>query len=179
MNRLFGGLMKSITKPWQMYPVGALFGLGFDTATEVALLVLAGTATASGLPWYAILCLPVLFAAGMCLLDTIDGSFMNFAYGWAFSRPVRKVFYNLTITGLSVAVAFIIGTAELLSVLSGQLGWQGGFWSWVGDLDLNTLGFVIVGLFAATWVVALLAWRYGNIEEKWSAAMRPAEALDD
>lgn len=91
--------MKSITKPWQMYPLGLLFGLGFDTATEIALLVLAGSGAASGLPWYAILCLPVLFAAGMSLLDTIDGSFMNFAYGWAFSKPVRKVYYNLTITG--------------------------------------------------------------------------------
>ncbi len=96
-----------------MYPIGVLFGLGFDTATEVALLVLAGGAAGAGLPWYAILCLPVLFAAGMSLLDTIDGSFMNFAYGWAFSKPVRKVFYNLTITGLSVAVALVIGTIEL------------------------------------------------------------------
>ena len=96
-----------------MYPIGVLFGLGFDTATEVALLVLAGGAGAAGLPWYAILCLPILFAAGMSLLDSIDGSFMNFAYGWAFSQPVRKVFYNLTITGLSVAVALIIGTIEL------------------------------------------------------------------
>ena len=103
-------------------PVGLLFGLGFDTATEVALLVLAGSGAASGLPWYAILCLPVLFAAGMCLLDTIDGSFMNFAYGWAFSKPVRKVYYNLTITGLSVAVALIIGTVELLGLLSRQAG---------------------------------------------------------
>ncbi len=118
LNRLLGRVMKSITKPWQMYPFGLLFGLGFDTATEVALLVLAGSGAASGLPWYAILCLPVLFAAGMSLLDTIDGSFMNFAYGWAFSKPVRKVYYNLTITGLSVAVALIIGTAELLGLLA-------------------------------------------------------------
>jgi nickel/cobalt transporter (NiCoT) family protein len=173
MNRLFGGVMKSITKPWQMYPVGILFGLGFDTATEVALLVLAGTAAASSLPWYAILCLPVLFAAGMSLLDTIDGSFMNFAYGWAFSQPVRKVYYNLTITGLSVAIAALIGTAELLSVLAGQLNWTGGFWSWVSGLNLNTLGFAIVGLFVVTWVVALAIWRYAEIEKKWSAALQP------
>ena len=99
MNRFFGPLARRIDKPWKMYPVGILFGLGFDTATEVALLVLSGTAVASGLPFWAILCLPILFAAGMSLLDTIDGSFMNFAYGWAFSKPVRKVYYNITITG--------------------------------------------------------------------------------
>jgi high-affinity nickel-transport protein len=172
MNRFFGRIMKSITKEWQMYPVGVLFGLGFDTATEVALLVLAGTSAAAGLPWYAILCLPVLFAAGMCLLDTIDGSFMNFAYGWAFSKPVRKVYYNITITGLSVAVALIIGTIELLSLLGNQLGFEGPFWDWLGNLDLNILGFVIVGLFVATWVAALLIWRFGRIEEKWTAGMQ-------
>ncbi len=121
MNRFFGRLTRTVTKPWQMYPIGVLFGLGFDTATEVALLVLAGGAAGAGLPWYAILCLPILFAAGMSLLDTIDGSFMNFAYGWAFSKPVRKVFYNLTITGLSVAVALVIGTIELGGLLAAEL----------------------------------------------------------
>ena len=99
MNRILGGATKAVTKPWHMYPVGLLFGLGFDTATEVSLLVLAGGAAAFALPWYAILTLPILFAAGMSLLDTIDGCFMNFAYGWAFSKPVRKVYYNITITG--------------------------------------------------------------------------------
>ena len=117
MNRILGGVTKSVTKPWQMYPVGLLFGLGFDTATEVSLLVLAGGAAAFSLPWYAILTLPILFAAGMSLLDSIDGCFMNFAYGWAFSKPVRKVYYNITITGLSVAVALIIGTIELVSIM--------------------------------------------------------------
>jgi nickel/cobalt transporter (NiCoT) family protein len=178
MSRIFGRVMRSISRPWQMYPVGVLFGLGFDTATEVALLVLAGTSAAAGLPWYAILCLPVLFAAGMSLLDTIDGSFMNFAYGWAFSQPVRKVYYNITITGLSVAVALIIGTVELLSLVANQLGWTGGFWDWVGGLDLNTLGFVIVGLFVATWAAALLIWRYGRIEEKWSATLRSTQPAE-
>ncbi|MBV9516424.1 MAG: HoxN/HupN/NixA family nickel/cobalt transporter [Mycobacteriaceae bacterium] len=172
MNRFFGRIMKSITKPWQMYPVGLLFGLGFDTATEVALLVLAGTSAAAGLPWYAILCLPVLFAAGMSLLDTIDGSFMNFAYGWAFSKPVRKIYYNITVTALSVAVALIIGTIELLGLLAGQLGLSGGFWDWITGLDLNILGFVIVGLFAATWIASLLIWRFGRIEDKWAAKLR-------
>ncbi|MFL5993176.1 MAG: HoxN/HupN/NixA family nickel/cobalt transporter [Streptomyces sp.] len=171
MNRLLGRVMKSITKPWQMYPLGLLFGLGFDTATEIALLVLAGSGAASGLPWYAILTLPVLFAAGMSLLDTIDGSFMNFAYGWAFSKPVRKVYYNLTITGLSVAVALLIGTVELLGLLAEKLGLHGPFWDWIGGLDLNLLGFVIVGLFFATWVVALVVWKVGRIEEKWTAGL--------
>ncbi len=172
MNRFLGGLMRSITKPWQMYPVGLLFGLGFDTASEVALLVLAGSGAAAGLPWYAILCLPVLFAAGMSLLDTIDGSFMNFAYGWAFSKPVRKVYYNITITGLSVAVALIIGTVELLSLAAQQLNLTGPFWRWISGVNLNVLGFVIVGLFVATWAVALLVWRIAGIEEKWNAGAR-------
>ena len=122
MNRLLGGATRAVNKPWQMYPVGLLFGLGFDTATEISLLVLAGGAAAFGLPWYAILTLPILFAAGMSLLDTLDGCFMNVAYGWAFTKPVRKVYYNLTITGLSVAVALIIGTIELVSILTDKLG---------------------------------------------------------
>lgn len=169
MNRLLGRLTKSITKSWQMYPLGLLFGLGFDTATEIALLVLAGTGAASGLPWYAILCLPVLFAAGMTLLDTIDGAFMNFAYGWAFSKPVRKVYYNLTITGLSVAVALVIGTVELLGLVGDKADLRGPFWSWIAGLDLNILGYLIVGLFIATWITALAVWKFGHIEEKWSA----------
>jgi nickel/cobalt transporter (NiCoT) family protein len=169
LNRFLGRFTKSITKSWHMYPIGLLFGLGFDTATEIALLVLAGTSAAAGLPWYAILCLPVLFTAGMCLLDTIDGSFMNFAYGWAFSNPVRKIYYNITITGLSVAVALLIGSTELLGVFAGQLRWRGAFWDWLGGLDLNTVGFAVVGMFVLTWVVALLVWRYGRIEEKWAA----------
>ena len=117
MNRFFGPLARRVDTPWKMYPIGVLFGLGFDTATEVALLVLAGSAVVSGLPFYAILSLPILFAAGMCLFDTADGCFMNFAYDWAFARPVRKVYYNLTITGLSVFVAFFVGTIEILGLI--------------------------------------------------------------
>jgi high-affinity nickel-transport protein len=172
LNRFLGRFTKSITKSWHMYPIGLLFGLGFDTATEIALLVLAGTSAAAGLPWYAILCLPVLFTAGMCLLDTVDGSFMNFAYGWAFSNPVRKIYYNITITGLSVAVALLIGSIELLGLFASQLGWRGAFWDWLGGLDLNTVGFAVVGMFVLTWVVALLVWRYGRIEEKWAPATK-------
>jgi nickel/cobalt transporter (NiCoT) family protein len=171
MNRFLGGMTKTVEKPRQIYPVGVLFGLGFDTATEVALLVIAGGAAGAGLPWYAILCLPVLFAAGMSLLDTVDGSFMNYAYGWAFAQPVRKVFYNLTVTGLSVLVALVIGTIELGGLLASELGLTGSFWTWFETVDINTLGFVIVGLFAATWIAALLVWRLGRIEERWSAKL--------
>jgi high-affinity nickel-transport protein len=176
INRFLGRFTKSITKSWHMYPVGLLFGLGFDTATTIALLVLAGSSAAAGLPWYAILCLPVLFTAGMCLLDTIDGSFMNFAYGWAFSSPVRKIYYNITITALSVAVALVIGSIELVGLFAGQLGWRGRLWDWLGSLDLNTVGFVVVGMFVVTWAVALLVWRYGRIEEKWASPSIGAES---
>ncbi len=169
MNRFFGRLTKSITKPQQMYPIGVLFGLGFDTATEVALLVIAGSAGAAGLPFYAILCLPILFAAGMCLMDTIDGSFMNFAYGWAFSKPVRKVFYNITITSLSVLVALVIGTIELGGLIASELNLSGSFWDWFENININFLGFVIVGMFVTTWAIALAVWRLARIEERWSA----------
>ncbi len=175
MNRFFKRFTKAVERPAQMYPIGVLFGLGFDTATEVALLFLAAGAAGAGLPFYAILCLPILFAAGMSLLDTIDGSFMNFAYGWAFSRPVRKVFYNLTITALSVFVALVIGSIEIFGLLAEKLGLKGGFWDWLGAIDLNTIGYLIVALFVATWALALAIWRFGRIEERWSAALKPPE----
>jgi high-affinity nickel-transport protein len=144
--------------------------LGFDTFTEVAFLVLAGSAVAAGLPFWAILCLPILFAAGMSLLDTIDGSFMNFAYGWAFSKPVRKVYYNLTITGLSVFVALFIGTLELLQVVTSQLKLTGGFWNYAASFNINTAGFIIVGMFVVVWAGALLVWKYGRVESRWEKA---------
>ena len=174
MNRLLGGLTKSVRKPWHIYPVGVLFGLGFDTATEVGLLVIAGGAAALALPFYVILVLPVLFAAGMCLLDTIDGVFMNAAYGWAFMKPVRKVFYNITITSVSVAVALIIGTIELASVVADQAGITSGPLAAVAGIPLDYAGYAIVGLFVLAWVVALGVWRYGRIEERWSADLAPA-----
>jgi len=176
MNRILGGATRAVTKPWHMYPVGLLFGLGFDTATEVSLLVLAGGAAAFNLPWYALLTLPVLFAAGMSLLDSIDGCFMNFAYGWAFSKPVRKVYYNITITGLSVAVALLIGGVEIVSILTEKLSITSGPLAWVGGLDLNVVGYAIVAMFLLTWVVALAVWRYGRIEEKWSMNLREASS---
>jgi high-affinity nickel-transport protein len=171
MNRLLGGHAQKIDSSVKMYPVGVLFGLGFDTATEVALLVLAGSAVVGGLPFYAILSLPVLFAAGMCLFDTLDGCFMNFAYDWAFANPVRKVFYNLTITGLSVAVAFFVGTIEILGLIGQEVNLSSPFWDFVRGFNINTAGFVIVGLFVATWAAALLYWRLARVEEKWDAAL--------
>ena len=170
MNRILGPLSARVSESWHMYPVGILFGLGFDTATEVVLLFLAAGAATSGLPVYAILCLPVLFAAGMSLLDTIDGSFMNFAYGWAFSKPVRKVYYNITITGLSVAVALLIGSIELFGLLASELHLSGGFWGFMSGFDINQAGFIIVGLFVVTWAAALAIWRFAHIERRWETA---------
>jgi high-affinity nickel-transport protein len=166
MNRVLGRYARRIDSSRQMYPVGVLFGLGFDTATEIALLVLAGSAVVGGLPLAAILALPVLFAAGMCLFDTLDGCFMNFAYGWAFANPVRKIFYNLTITGLSVAVAFIIGSIELLGLVGRESGSTSPFWNFVRGFNINEAGFAIVGLFVVTWAMALLYWRLARVEEK-------------
>jgi high-affinity nickel-transport protein len=167
MMRFLRPLANRVDTPWKMYPIGFLFGLGFDTATEVALLVLAGTAVVGGLPFYAILSLPILFAAGMSLFDTLDGCFMNFAYDWAFARPVRKVFYNLTITSLSVFVAFFIGAVEIIGLL-GQEGHLGGpVWSFLEHFNINSAGLFIVGVFVVTWAVALGVWHFGRIEQKW------------
>jgi high-affinity nickel-transport protein len=167
MNRFFGRLSRAVNSSWQMYPIGFLFGLGFDTASEVALLALAAGAASTGLPFYVVICLPLIFAAGMSLMDTADGAFMSKAYSWAFSNPVRKIYYNITVTGLSVLVALLIGTVELLSILQDRLGLAGPFWDFIGSLDLGMVGYLIVGLFVLTWVVAYAIWRLGRIEERW------------
>ncbi len=175
MFRFFGRLMNSIHSPWQMYPVGILFGLGFDTATEIALLAATAGAATSHLPWYSILCLPILFTAGMTLLDTIDGSFMNFAYGWAFSRPVRKVYYNIVITALSVFVALFIGTVEVVGLVSTEAHLHGGFWDWTANFNINRAGFIIAGAFVVVWLLAVSVWRWGRVEDRWErAAVRAA-----
>jgi high-affinity nickel-transport protein len=171
MNRVLGPWARRVDRPWKMYPIGVLFGLGFDTATEVALLVLSGTAVSGGLPFWAVLCLPVLFAAGMSLFDTLDGCFMNFAYGWAFSRPARKLYYNVVVTGLSVVMAFTIATIEVLGLLSTQLHIEGAFWRTMANFNINTAGYVIVGLFVATWILALAVWRIAKIESRWDSAV--------
>jgi len=175
MMRFFGPIARRIDTSWKMYPLGILFGLGFDTATEVALLVLAGSSVIAGLPWWAILSLPMLFAGGMSLLDTIDGSFMNFAYGWAFSRPVRKVYYNIVITGLSVLVAIFIGGLEVAQVFANQLNLDGGFWSYAKNFNINRAGFIIVAMFVAVWALALLLWRFGRVEERWHKKAHAAQ----
>ncbi|MDT7615116.1 MAG: nickel/cobalt transporter (NiCoT) family protein [Pseudonocardiales bacterium] len=176
LARILGKVLRMVNKPWHMFPVGFIFGLGFDTATEVTLLVLAGGAAAFALPWYAILVLPVLFAAGMSLFDTADGVFMSAAYGWAFLKPVRKVFYNLTVTALSVLVALVIGGIELLQLLATETGATSGPLAAIAGLDLEHVGYVIVGLFVATWLLALGVWRFGRIEERWTADATPVES---
>jgi high-affinity nickel-transport protein len=171
MNRFLNGVTKSVRKPWHIYPIGVLFGLGFDTATEVSLLVLAGGAAAFSLPFYAILVLPILFAAGMCLMDTAQCVFMNAAYGWAFAKPVRTVFYNITITSISIAVALIIGTVELIGVFVEQTGVTDGPLAAVAGIPLDYAGYGIVALFVVSWIAAVAVWRLGRIEERWSAPL--------
>jgi high-affinity nickel-transport protein len=160
MSRVFlRRLGDRIDRSWKMYPLGVLFGLGFDTASEVALLAVAAGVATHHVPFLAVLSLPLLFAAGMSLMDTIDGAFMSRAYGWAFSSPVRKVYYNLTVTSLSVLVALVIGGAELGQVLASR------------SPDLSRLGYLVVGLFGATWLVSALVWKVRGIERRWSARL--------
>lgn len=170
LYRFFGPLARAVRHSWQMYPIGLLFGLGFDTATEVGLLALTAGAASAALPWYAVLSLPVIFAAGMSMMDTADGAFMSQAYGWAFAKPVRKVYYNITVTGLSVLVAFVVGTIELLSILAQGLNLSGGFWDAVSNFDLNRAGIGIVVLFVATWAISVAIWHLGRIEQRWAVA---------
>jgi high-affinity nickel-transport protein len=170
MNRFFlGRFAASIRSSWQMYPLGVLFGLGFDTATEVGLLALAAGVATHHVPFLAILSLPILFAAGMCLMDTADGAFMSHAYGWAFSNPVRKVYYNITVTTLSVTVALVIGTVELLQVVAQRLSLDSGFWGWLGALSFGNIGYAVVGLFVLTWAASIVIWKARRIEERWGS----------
>jgi nickel/cobalt transporter (NiCoT) family protein len=172
LTRLFGRLFKLITSSWQMYLVGFLFGLGFDTASEISFLAVSAGAAAQHLPLYALISLPLIFAAGMSLMDTADGAFMSQAYAWAFSNPVRRVFYNLTMTALSVFVALFVGLFELSQLLVQQLDLRGGAWDVIRRMDLGVMGFVIVGAFVATWAAALLIYQSLHIEERWSSALR-------
>ncbi len=176
--RFFGRWMKAIDKEWKLYPVGVVFGMGFDTATEVALLTTTALLASEHIAWQAILALPVLFTAGMTLMDTTDGLFMNLAYGWAFFNPVRKVYYNLAITGLSVAICFFIGGIESLSLVPQELhgvSQTSGFWGFMYNFNINTAGFVIVGMFIVTWAGAMAIWRWGRIEEKWTARLQAGD----
>jgi high-affinity nickel-transport protein len=169
MGRFFRPLLRMVDSSWKMYPVGLLFGLGFDTATEVGLLSLAAATAGKGLPIPFILLFPLLFTAGMCLLDTTDGILMLGAYGWAFVKPIRKLYYNLNITLISVLVAFVVGTIEIISIVSGLLKLSGGFWDYVTNLDFGVLGGMIIGIFIASWVISTLFYRikrYDHIEVK-------------
>ena len=168
MNRLFGGrLQKVINHSWQMYPLGVLFGVGFDTASEVGLLAMTAGAAAGDLPVAAILSLPILFAAGMSAMDTTDGVLMVKAYNWAFVNPLRKIFYNITITSLSIVVAVSIGTIELLQVFIRLLDLDGRFFELVAGLDFGVLGYVIVGIFLLAWGVSAAVWKFGRIEQRY------------
>ncbi|HEV2012355.1 MAG TPA: HoxN/HupN/NixA family nickel/cobalt transporter [Candidatus Dormibacteraeota bacterium] len=172
LTRLFGRLFKMITHSWQMYLVGFLFGLGFDTASEISFLAISAGAAAQHIPLYALISLPLIFAAGMSLMDTADGAFMSHAYSWAFSNPVRKVFYNLTVTALSVFVALFVGGVELTQLLIQQLNLRGGIWDSVGRLSFGSMGYVIVGAFVVTWAGAFLIYKSQHIEERWSRALK-------
>ena len=171
MGRFFRPLLRMVDRSWKMYPVGFLFGLGFDTATEVGLLGIAASSAGKGLPVAYILIFPFLFTAGMCLLDTTDGILMLGAYGWAFVKPIRKLYYNLNITLISVLVALVVGTIEVISIISGLLNLSGGFWDNVNNLDFGVLGGIIIGIFILSWIVSTIIYKvkgYDNIEVKES-----------
>jgi nickel/cobalt transporter (NiCoT) family protein len=175
LNRIFGRFFRVVREPWQIYPIGVLFGLGFDTATEVLIIGLAVVVAGSGaVPLWSVLILPLLFTCGMVLSDTTDGFAMRYAYGWAFNHPIRKLFYNLTLTVISVMVAFAIGGVELLQVLSTEMGWSGPVWAWVDNLNFESLGIGIVILFLASWGVAMAIY-YAKGYEKipWGPPDRP------
>ncbi len=173
MTRVFGRLFRVILHSWQMYPVGFLFGLGFDTASEVALLAISAGAAAQGIPFGALVSLPLIFAAGMSLMDTADGAFMSKAYTWAFASPMRKVFYNLTVTSLSVFVALFVGVVELAQILIQMLDLQGGVFGAVAGFDvIGKAGYVIVGAFVLAWAGAFVIYKVRRIDERW------AESLD-
>lgn len=160
LNRYFKGLFKIVRNSWQIYPIGVLFGLGFDTASEIALIAISvGVGVSSNVPLWMILVLPFMFTCGMALVDTTDGLAMRTMYGWAFLKPVRKVYYNLTVTVISVAVAFAIGGVELLQVFSSELKLNGPFWGWLGGLDFETMGFGIIGIFVVSWLLSMAYWR--------------------
>ena len=164
MNKTFGKLFKIVNEPWQIYPVGILFGLGFDTATQIALIAIT-IGVAGSVPFWYVLLMPLLFTAGMVTIDTSDGISMRCAYGWAFLKPIRKIYYNLTITIISVLVAFAIGGIELIQVVASELGWTTGFWGFLANLDFETMGYAIIAIFLISWVAAMAYYRYKGYEK--------------
>jgi high-affinity nickel-transport protein len=166
LNRYFRPLFKIVSRPWQIYPIGVLFGLGFDTATEVALIAISvGIGVSSSTPIWMILVLPFMFTCGMVLVDTTDGVTMRVAYGWAFLNPIRKIYYNLTVTVISVLVALVIGTAELMQVIANELGLTGPAWQWTNSLDFENIGFGIIFIFLASWIVSVAVWKYKRLDQ--------------
>src|SRR6266851_1621739 len=165
MGRFFRPLLRLVDKSWKMYPVGVLFGLGFDTATEVGILGIAAVEAGKGLPILYILIFPALFTAGMCLMDSTDGILMLGAYGWAFVKPVRKLYYNLNITLVSVLVALVVGTIEVFSIISGPLNLSGGIWDYLSNLDFGFLGGVIIGIFVLSWVVSTIIYKVRHYDD--------------
>jgi nickel/cobalt transporter (NiCoT) family protein len=167
LARIFRPVFRMVRSSWHMYPLGVLFGLGFDTATEIGLLGISAAEAAKGLSLWSILVFPILFAAGMSLIDTTDNILMLGAYGWAFVKPVRKLYYNMTITFVSVVVAFAVGGIEALGLLGAQFGLKGRFWDAIGGLNQNfgMLGYCIVGLFAASWIVSILIYRWRRFDQ--------------
>lgn len=158
-SRLLRRLTSSTTRPWHMFPLGLLFGLGFDTATEVSLLILSAAGATSGAPWYALMLLPLLFTCGMSLFDTLDGAFMSAAYRWAFVHPLRRIHYNLTTTGLSAAAALVVGAVNLVTLLSDRMPAVDRALPWLADIDLNAAGYLIGGLFLTAWMFSFLYWK--------------------
>ena len=171
-NRYFRPLFKIVKRPWQIFPIGVLFGLGFDTATQFALIgISVGVGVSSTVPWWMILVLPFMFTCGMVLTDTTDGVTMRMAYGWAFLNPIRKIYYNLSITVISVLVAFAIGVVELLQVMATELKLTGAFWGWLGDLDFETLGFGIITMFLVSWLVSVAIWKYQRFDDIYKSKL--------
>ncbi len=177
LARVFRPMLRVIRKSWHMYPLGVLFGLGFDTASEVALLGLAATSGASHVPVVAILILPALFAAGMSLVDATDGILMLGAYGWAYVKPIRKLYYNLNITLVSVLIAFAIGGIEVLSIVAEKLGLHGGLWDWVGELDFGIIGIAIIGIFVVSWAVSTAIYRWKGYDDLPTADRGPGSGM--
>ena len=176
LNRYFRPLFRIVKKPWQIYPIGVLFGLGFDTATEIALIAISvGVGVSSSVPVWMILVLPFMFTCGMVLVDTTDGVTMRLVYGWAFLDPIRKIYYNLTVTIISVLVALAIGTTELLQALSSELNLTGSFWSWLNNLDFETIGFGIIMIFLISWLISVGLWKYKRFDDSVSSKQLPSD----
>lgn len=169
VSRMVGPYFKFISHSWHVLPLGFLFGLGFDTASEISLLALSSGASQQAISFVGILSLPILFAAGMSLLDTLDGILMTSAYNWAFFNPIRKIYYNITITAISVIAALLIGTVELLQILVDKLQLKGSFWEFIENIQFDNIGYILVILFIISWLISTLIWKFGKVEQRWSS----------